>query len=1481
MDEEKTKKKNRKSPEHRKKRRKRLIVGSFGLTSILLFLFTIFILMYGNVLLKNFIIKTVDYRSNGMYRVELEEIKVNFLKLGFEVNNFHLIPDQAIYRNRKSRGEVKTGLYDIRVPHFEVSGLRLLTAFYENSFIIQTMHIDKPDLRLLDVPIFRNSIDYDEGYDDIRPIIVDLVEYFLVRDLIINEGVFDIFLEKEGEVENFTASRISLRLKDFQIDKKNPEGQEKFLYSDGAELVFKDYKLVLNDGIHIIDANEIGLNTIDSVVYARGFSMNPSQISKADLRAIKKSYFSIFFPEILLNGADIIKAYEQDTFNIKKLLVLRPKINYFNQTPLSERVKSTKTLKNQVDIFPLFKGYLNEVNIAEFKLDKGNFRYGEPLEKVPENIKISGIDVLLEDFKVDSIAYADIERIMYSKNIELDFSSFEMSLRDSVHILEAKSLFISSKEQVLRAKDLQIHPLKNFNRSIKKDQLNILLPNIEINGIDFFRMYIKGELIANEFLVSDPIVNIDIKKQAKTKTQREDKSASDIYNLFSRYLNSSKINRISINNGSIDFDQNIEGKNEEIIADNISLTLYNFFLDSTGFVKENKFLFSENIDFELKDYDFLLPNEINEIKVGLFQFSSKKREMNLIDISMKALRKDTIRKRLYRQNKSGYLEFDIPSIKLKNADIIRALNDRHIAVENIFIEKPHLHAYKFDEMVQDTSLPPSMDIIKEEIQNILPLINVENIYVNDGEIYNYKIFGDSSGLNYSNKFYMEMGSLSLMPDSLTSTDNHLFFSKKIKLVLENQVLDLNDGLHQIISDSMIFTFPERQLKIIEFYLKPIELNGQSHNEALGIDITSPVAIFDGVRLNKLYNEQVLNVKSGYFDTIQIALYQRITDKNVDTTLIQDFNMPRILKKLNLSSLKIDHGSIKYLNTQSKIIAEADFEGEIIKSELSNNTTGRNAEKLPFEDFKFLLPHLTFNAYKLDHKFAIDSIEFDLGNNEISTKSIAIIVDSSQIDSIHLSKSAYSISKLDSVNIKGIDFHNFYVDRKANLESISLWNPKIELHHYPDSGSKQSLKKFDLYPELSEFINELNIGEILINNGDVKRFNHQLDSNQLRASLDKIFIDLIDFRIDSLSKNRDRFLFSDNVHFRLKDYLKILPGEMNKVVFDEIGFSTGESKIYAKGTHLEPMFDDYNYSRILGYQSDRVEAHFNKIELNGVDLENLYTNNELRAAELFIDSFYIDDFRDKRVEFDEDFRPAMIHEFIRNIPIPFSIDSLNVSRGNAKYREFALDGEEEGEIFFNDIFSKIYFVSNDSSYYSYNPSTYMFALGKLANQGDIFMSGNFNLLDTNNTFNIRGSLGLMDMTAVNPMTENVAFVSVKSGVSRSLNFDFKADEDYAQGDLNFRYSKFKIFVINKKTGEPEGLEEGIVSWFANTFLINTKNPHLGFFKEGKIYFRRDKSKSIVNYVWKSIYSGIKTSIGAQTQKKLHKIAEKEEKALKKK
>jgi len=57
-----------------------------------------------------------------------------------------------------------------------------------------------------------------------------------------------------------------------------------------------------------------------------------------------------------------------------------------------------------------------------------------------------------------------------------------------------------------------------------------------------------------------------------------------------------------------------------------------------------------------------------------------------------------------------------------------------------------------------------------------------------------------------------------------------------------------------------------------------------------------------------------------------------------------------------------------------------------------------------------------------------------------------------------------------------------------------------------------------------------------------------------------------------------------------------------------------------------------------------------------------------------------------------------------------------------------------------------------------------------------------------------------------------------------------------------------------------IKSGVLGWAGNVYVRND-NPHKnGEFTEGMIYFERDTHKSIFNFLWKSIFSGIKSTIG---------------------
>ena len=88
------------------------------------------------------------------------------------------------------------------------------------------------------------------------------------------------------------------------------------------------------------------------------------------------------------------------------------------------------------------------------------------------------------------------------------------------------------------------------------------------------------------------------------------------------------------------------------------------------------------------------------------------------------------------------------------------------------------------------------------------------------------------------------------------------------------------------------------------------------------------------------------------------------------------------------------------------------------------------------------------------------------------------------------------------------------------------------------------------------------------------------------------------------------------------------------------------------------------------------------------------------------------------------------------------------------------------------------------------------------------------------------------------------------------FDFSYTDNYLTGNLILDYEDSKIKLLDRETKR----NKNIASILANTLIVREKNlPEQKHYRNGKIYFERDKRKPFINYWWKSVFSGIKSVV----------------------
>jgi hypothetical protein len=357
--------------------------------------------------------------------------------------------------------------------------------------------------------------------------------------------------------------------------------------------------------------------------------------------------------------------------------------------------------------------------------------------------------------------------------------------------------------------------------------------------------------------------------------------------------------------------------------------------------------------------------------------------------------------------------------------------------------------------------------------------------------------------------------------------------------------------------------------------------------------------------------------------------------------------------------------------------------------------------------------------------------------------------------------------------------------------------------------------------------------------------------------------------------------ADDISIVLNGLSVMSKNKLNLVSFGEIGLSTGKNSVYIRDFHLQPHYDRMEYMKRFGWQTDRLDILVHMLTLNRFDLRQLVFEGKFHAGLLEVTGLVVDDYRDKRIPRKPGFKPPMPQDGLRKLKSYLKIDTVILTNGKATYSEQT--GTEPGTIFFDRMNATLTGLTNDSALLHSGLVSVLKGTAYLMGKGKMDVEFRFMFGDKNNAFSFSGVVGAMDLREVNPMLTKLLPAEIVSGNMTQISIPMVlADDDAAKGKLTFRYKGLKLKLNSKEESTWNSIKTGVVGWVANDFVVSDENPFKsGKLKSGQIHFLRDKEKGIINFVWKSVLSGLKSQMGfnSREQKEMKKAEKKKAKAAK--
>jgi hypothetical protein len=275
----------------------------------------------------------------------------------------------------------------------------------------------------------------------------------------------------------------------------------------------------------------------------------------------------------------------------------------------------------------------------------------------------------------------------------------------------------------------------------------------------------------------------------------------------------------------------------------------------------------------------------------------------------------------------------------------------------------------------------------------------------------------------------------------------------------------------------------------------------------------------------------------------------------------------------------------------------------------------------------------------------------------------------------------------------------------------------------------------------------------------------------------------------------------------------------------------------------------------GKQTNYMEGSIPFVELRGIDWYTFPTAtlnvNDITA------SFHFHMYRDKRYPFYPEAKRTLPSHFAQRIPILLKVDSIEIKDSYVSYEEFPEYGDSSGIVYFDKVRALIRGVHNNPRQ---KTDIVMNASAQFMGAGNLDAHFTFPY-DTTHFYKVEGTLRDMPLNRLNNMLGSAAKAKFESGVMTHLKFNFTHDNVKSRGNLVMNYENLKVLTLRENSKNEQSVS------FIKTFLINTfiikkdlREDVTDDRREGTIDYVRDDERSVFNFWWKSIFSGVKSAYG---------------------
>ncbi|MFV0376603.1 MAG: hypothetical protein ACK5JD_04785 [Mangrovibacterium sp.] len=1361
--------------------------------------------------------------SHGDYALYFYNIKTNLYTQSVGIDSVRLVP-------RK----LNESHYSFTATKIKASGISVLAFLFHKKLKIKLLQIVKPSFEVISSKgQKRNATDRNLLFRKLHPFFDRSLKGVTIGEIRFEQAQLDHFRLGTQAAALNSVKNLDIGIINFQIDQTILSQHNEFFKADDIYLNINKFKRILGDSIHSLQVDELSYSIANKSINGKNFKLEPIDSTRQTT-----SQYWIQIPKIRLKSNDLRDILGNDSVRIDSVVVTQADIR-LKPMPNAEQI-SFRKLK-EYELYDLIRNDFNYIRIGNLELNANRLRFDSKKTGFGTAQEFKDVRIEATNFEIDSLSGTKPEKVLYADKFRLNIDSYRLLFNDGVHRFEAEALEISNADSLIKAQNLRLVPQVTTSKlpaTVAASCDSVILRQVSLS--DLFH---KREMPVDRLTIYKPQLTLN---QQHNATGKQAEEQSLLYHFIGDYIRGVYAKLVSIENGHVEFNDLRNKSDKSHIQSDFQFSLTNFAIDSVSSRRNDKLFYASNLELEFGNYTMNMADQLHVLQIEDIKVSSAQQMASISKLHLYPDKKKNAEEILKRLNRSGLYNIQIPSVQMRNTDIHHAFFRKKLNVNSFNISNPKIyieifaHSHKEEKAL---SLSEFYDLVADYMTDI----QVQEIALTDGEFQFVNHNRKGKTINLTNKFSLNLSNFKLNEQEILS--NRILLSERFDLKIRDHLFRLSDNVHFLKASEISFTSDKSSGLIQNALLYPDPENIDFKNIPWHIQIAIP-----RIELAQIDVEQAVFGES--FDVKSVRLLQPDIQLTRNHKSNGKFNLkdltiplPEDLKTLSLGRVTLENGKLSVLKKEAgknvKLV-ESGISAELNEAMLKR-TDSTNTARFSSSGILTKLTDVRVTPTEIPLILTTKQIRYSSKEQKLSLVNLNVKNTGDRKHAII----GVSIPQLD---FEQLDATEAFDQNRVHARRILINNPVFSFRQRETERQRNPLY-IKLPDDLASIMDELVAGKVEVNNAT---FN--IDTRTKVRTLDQVDIQLNDVLIDyQLSKTlfgaKTTNLVRRNLHYEDKQNLY-------NILIDRFEFNSSDNNLSLTGLHINPRFNQNRFQELINYQQDYYSGDVANVKLTNIDLDRWFTEHELSGKTIDIEQINMLIYRDKRKPANLNRYPPMPQQLVHQIELPFYFDSLKLNNSTFIYSEQVPEIPEPGRVSFEKTNARLYPFTNMKQALSARPEMILEARSNLMGASNLKAKFRFDMKSAVNQFEAKGSLSAFDLTAMNPITENGASISVRSGQLNRFDFEFSGDSVMTNGKLRFLYEDLKINILAHRNGNTK--EARFLSFLANSLMLRSNSPRTKNWLPDEIYYRRDPNKSTLNYWWKSIFSGAKNSFGVKEE-----------------